>query len=150
MQTKSTKIKAAKSTTSVAIKAKPEAKAAKAPAVNVHIEAGINTAAYAGLSSFVNKNRKPLIAADVTRNASQLTDRMQKCFYAIRNVYAGKAFAPRGIDNRILADLRAAGLISHKANSGQTANVNGTDYLTDGATPLSFNITKAGMGYGKA
>lgn len=149
MQTQSNKTDAKKAPRK-APRAKPEAKAAKAPAVNLHIEAGINTAAYAGLSSFVNKNRKPQIATDVTRNASQLTTRMQKCFYAMRDVYAGKAFAPRGIDNRILADLNAAGLISHKAKSGQTQNVNGTEYLTDGATPLAFSITAAGLKYGKA
>lgn len=154
MQNETTKNKAPKSNRKPAgkptIKAKPEAKAAKAPAVNVHIEAGINVAAYTGLSSFVNKNRKPQIATDVTRNVSQLTTRMQKCFYAMRDVYGSKAFAPRGIDNRILADLAAAGLISHKAKSGQTQNVNGTSYLTDGATPLAFNITAAGTKYGKA
>lgn len=154
MQTKSNKTAIAKSNRKPAgkpaIKAKPEAKAAKAPAVNLHVEAGINVSAYAGLSSFVNKNRKPQIATDVTRNVSQLTTRMQKCFYAMRDVHGGKAFAPRGIDNRILADLNAAGLISHKAKSGQTQNVNGTNYLTDGATALAFTITKAGLAYGKA
>lgn len=133
-----------------AIKAKPEAKAAKAPAVNLHVEAGVNVAAYAGLSSFVNRNRKPQIAADVTRTAAQLTDRMQKCFYAIRNTYGKKTFAPRGLDNRILADLRAAGLITHTAKTGQTQTVNGTSYLTDGATPLAFTISAAGLKYGKA
>lgn len=151
MQNEITKTAAkTKATRKPAIKAKPAAKAAKAPAVNLHIEAGINTAAYTGLSSFVNKNRKPQIATDVSRNVSQLTTRMQKCFYAMRDVYGTKAFAPRGIDNRILADLRAAGLITHKAKTGQTQNVNGTDYLTDGATPLAFTISAAGTKYGKA
>ncbi len=129
---------------------KPAAKIAKKPAVNMHVEAGINVSAYSGLSSFVNKNRKPLIASDVTRTVAQLTTRMQKCFYAMRDVYGTKAFAPRGIDNRILADLRAAGLITHKAKSGSTSSINGTAYLIDGATPLAFTISAAGAKYGKA
>lgn len=143
-------IKALAVTGNAPVKAKPEAKAAKAPAVNLHTEAGLISTGYTGLSSFTNKNRKAKIAADTIRAASQLTERMQKTFYAIRTTYAGKAFNPCGLDNAVIANLRAAGLIAHDTKTGQKTTIDGTVYLTDGEKPLSFKLTAAGLKYGKA
>ena len=129
------------------VKAKP--KAAKAPAVNVHTEAGMSTAKYAGPSSFVNANRKPKIKVlDTVRPVGKMTDRLNAALYALRETHGGKSFKPRGFDNGCLRDLQASGLITH--TGGVTETIDGAAYIVDGATAVSFKLTTAGMKYGKA
>ena len=123
-------------------------KVAKAPAVNVHLAAGMSTAKYVGPSSFVNNNRKPQIKIADARPLGRMTDRMNAGFYALRNSYKTKAFQPRGFDNGVLRDLLASGLIA--AHGGTVMDIDGAKYLVDAAKPVTFALTKAGMSYGKA
>lgn len=128
---------------------KPETKAADAPKkrepwVNPHTEAGIDVARYDGLSKFINGNRKPKVAIDTRR----VTDRAAKGLYALRDCYGSKEFQPRGFDNGLLARLLSEGMIEPIGGTKQT--IDGAEYLVDGAEPLRFRITKAGMEHGKA
>lgn len=135
---------------------KPEPKAAKAPAVFVHnhAESGLNASLYTGLSSYVNANRKPRIASTGPhkhqRNASQITERMQKCLYAMRAAFGTKQFQARGFDNAIIANLTSAGLLRHVTGSGQLTTIAEIGFLCDGEKPLQFAVTSAGSKYGKA
>ena len=147
--TKVTKTTAApKAAGKAKVKDKPAAKVAKAPAVNVHTAAGMSTAKYMGPSSFVNANRKPKIKLVGERPVGKMTDRLNAALYALRETHAGKSFKPRGFDNGCLRDLLASGLIAH--TGGVTETIDGAAYIIDGDTAVSFKLTKAGMGYGKA
>ena len=146
------KAKAAKAASD---KAAGATKAAPAPRVNAHLAAGLNGSLYRGLSPYTNSNRKPRIAIAgqskyCRATPASLSERSLAAFNALRACYAAKPFAPRGFDNGILAMLCGAGLISPVAKTGATSDDNGTTFAIDGATPLQFALTKAGIAYGKA
>ena len=149
-ETKTTK--AIKAVKSAANKAKPT-KAPK-PFVHAHSEAGVTGKHYAGLSGYLNANRKPRVAIGgdhkYNRTTAQLTPRTIATLTAIRNAYSLKQFNARGFDNAVLAMLHSAGLIRRVADSGTDATINGATYAGDGATPLQFAVTSAGNKFGKA
>ena len=126
--------------------AAPKVEAASKPKVNTHVEAGIKVSRYTGPSTFVNGNRrvKVLLAGKVDK----LSDRKAQGLYALRECYGSKTWEPKGFDNGILRDLLAMGLIEASGGSKQT--IDGAPYLVDGASPVAFKITSAGMAYGKA
>jgi len=130
----------------------PKATKAAAPAkeakTNAHLDAGVNVSLYKGMSTFVNGNRKPQIATDVEADTSKMTDRRRAGLYALRDAYGEKTFRPRGFDNRILAVLIGAGLVS--ATGGTKETINGIEYLVDGDKPITLKLTTAGQTYGKA
>lgn len=139
------------------VNAKPKVKAApkkndapkaKAPMVNPHIEAGVQIGMYTGPSSMINANRKTKVRMLPDLAPAKLTDRMKKSLYALRDRYDGKAFTVRGFDNGIIAHLAAAKMISLKG--GQIETIDGYEYMLDGATGVTANITAAGKNYGKA
>jgi hypothetical protein len=78
----------------------------------------------------------------------KLPDRKAQALYALRQAYGTKPWTPKGFDNGILRDLLAMKLVEYKGGSKQT--LDGLPYLVDGATPVQFTITAAGMAYGKA
>ena len=124
------------------------AKAASAPKVNLHREAGVNADLYGGPSGMFNNNRKAAIMDAPARATGSLTERHQKGLYALRGKYGETAFVAKGFDNGILRDLKAAGLIS--VSGGVTETINGSNYHIDGETPVKVKITKAGAAYGRA
>lgn len=136
----------AKTKAPIAVKAKPERKAA-APKVNQHVEAKVSVGDYSGVSSMINNNRKALVMVTTGRATGSLTERMQKSLYALRKAYGGKAFGAKGFDNGVLRDLLAAGLI--RLSGGTTEVIDGKTYHQDGATALMVTITAAGQNYGK-
>lgn len=143
--TKKATNKPAAKTTRKAVAAKP--KAAKAPTINTHIEAGVNVAKYNGPSSFVNANRTTQVLLRDGIDPGKVTDRARKGLYALREAYATKPFTAKGFDNGVLRDLLAAKLIS--VSGGEKVNVNGKEYMRDGEQPLKVKITAAGMTHGK-
>lgn len=131
--------------------AKPKAQQAAAPKkaepkVNEHIEAGVNFALYSGPSKGANGLRPVKIM--VKDGVDKLTDRCQKNLYALRKAYGTKAFAAKGLDNGILRDLLAAGLIA--VSGGKKEVRDGKPYILDGAEPVMVKITAAGQKYGTA
>ena len=131
-----------------------EAPKAKAPFVHIHAESGVSAKHYAGLSAYLNANRKPNVGVGVQKygkTVAQLTTRQLATFKAMRGAYAnGKPFPQRGFDNAVCACLINAGLIRHVPNTGDKTTTNGVAYLIDGAKPLALAITKAGQTYGQA
>lgn len=123
-------------------------KVEKSPQVNPHIAAGVSLNRYKGPSSYVNSNRAVKIMIKDGVAASKLTSRAQGGFYALRDSYKEGAFQAHGFDNGILRDLVASGLVN--TSGGQKTVIDGKDYITDGAKPVTLKITAAGMAYGKA
>lgn len=123
-------------------------RAAPAPKVHAHREAGVKADLYTGMSGMFNNNRKTAVMEAPARPTSTLTERHQKALYALRGAYADKPFPAKGFDNGILRDLRAAGLIT--LNGGVTENIDGKVYHLDGTTPVMVKITKEGAAYGRA
>jgi hypothetical protein len=146
--------KSAVSPATAAVKAKPRVKkvvnavAAPAPKVNAHLAAGVNAAAYEGLSSFVNLDRRTKVRVLPAAAPDNLTDRQQKALYALRNCYGAKTFVSRGIDNGVIRDLAAMGLLN--LSGGTDTTINGHPYKIDGEKPLAAIFTKEGLAYGKA
>jgi hypothetical protein len=135
-----------------AVKPKPVKAAAPtvapAPKVNAHVEAGVKVSAYAGLSSFINANRRTKIMVRDTRPTGSLTERMQKTLYALRGAYDAGHFNVKGLDNGVMSNLAAAGLVS--LSGGQTETIDGKAYMVDAEAPVKAMVTKAGREYGKA
>jgi hypothetical protein len=125
----------------------PATKVAKQPVVHVHRDAGL-TIDYSGPSSPINAGRKVQIVLGITRAKDAVTDRMQKSLYGLRTKYGAQAFPAKGLDNGVLRDLLACGLIS--TAGGMKVNIDGKECLTDGTTQVTVHLTKAGMEYGKA
>lgn len=123
-------------------------KAEKAPMVNPHVAAGVSLNRYKGPSSYINSNRAVKVMLKDGVSASKLTSRAQGGFYALRDSYKDGSFQAHGFDNGVLRDLVAAGLIT--ASGGQKSTIDGKEYITDGAKPVTLKITPAGMAYGKA
>lgn len=137
----------AKVATATAVKPKPvKALAPKEPQANVHVTAGLDVTLYAGLSKFVNQNRKTKVMAGVERSTGSLTDRMRSGLYALRKAYNGKQWQAKGFDNGILSELAGSGLI--ELHGGITENVDGHAYMMDGPTPVVGKVTAKGMKYG--
>lgn len=155
MQNVSTKTaKTTKTTKAVKPAKTAKAQAAPKPFVHVHADSGVTASNYAGLSSYLNKNRKPRVAIggqhSYQRNAGQLTPRTIGTLQAIRDAYGTKQFHARGFDNAVLAMLHSAGLIRRVENTGNDSEQNGALYAIDGAKPLQFALTAAGRKFGKA
>lgn len=133
----------------VAAKPAPKKEATKkaaAPKVNPHVEGGVKFERYAGPSKGNNGLRPVKIMKK--EPITDLTDRCRQNLYALRDQYKGSSFQARGLDNGILRDLLAAGLIS--VSGGQTETRDGREYILDGATPVQVKITAAGQKYGAA
>jgi len=128
--------------------------AAPAPFVHAHAENGVTGKHYAGLSSYLNANRKARVAIGgahkYERTPAQLTARTLGTLTAIRAAYNGKQFIARGFDNAVLAMLASSGLIKRVANSGHDITDGATTFAADGEKPLQFNVTPAGLKFGKA
>jgi hypothetical protein len=141
--------KAPAAKTASAVKPRPvKAEAPKEPMVNAHVAAGVDVALYAGLSKFVNQNRRTKIMTGVERSTGSLTDRMQRGLYALRKAYGGKSWTAKGFDNGILSELAGAGLI--ELSGGITENIDGHSYMIDAATSVAGKITAKGLKYGLA
>lgn len=126
-------------------KAEGEEKA-EAPRVNVHREAGVDVTRYNGLSSFLNMNRKVAVRQGIDRKLEEVTGRQRALLYAARDVYQGRAFPAKGLDNGILGALQGAGLITI---TGETVRKDGHDYIVEGAAPAMVKITAIGLKFGK-
>jgi hypothetical protein len=120
-------------------------KAAPKPKVNEHVAAGVDFAKYSGTSKTANGNRKVKIM--LRPYEKDLSERMQKTLYSLREKYGDKPFIARGLDNGVLRDLAGAGLIL--LHGGQKQSIDGHDYMTDGATPVTVKLSAAGNRYGK-
>lgn len=148
--------KAAKAANAPAPAATPATDAAKAPApfVHTHSDAGVTGKHYAGLSSYLNANRKPRIATDgahkYNRTTAQLTARTLGTLRAMRDAYDLKQFQARGFDNAVCAMLISAGLLRIVSGTGSTTSDAGVTYSCDGEKPLLLAVTAAGRNYGKA
>lgn len=119
------------------------------PTMYVHQDQGVDASVYSGISSFLNANRKVKVRVDVKRSPTDATERMQKCFYAVRKAYGGKSFPSKGLDNGIVSNLIGAGLLTF---SGGTKDVDtaGNSIMRDGESPLMLKLTAAGKKYGLA
>lgn len=129
--------------------------AAEAPKFqHAHAEAGVTGQHYAGLSPYLNANRKPSVPVGNARYAykpAQLTPRMLGLLTAIRNAYGTKQFTQRGFDNAATACLIGAGMLAPVSGTGQrVTNKSGVECLADGEKPLALRVTKAGLAHGKA
>lgn len=124
---------------------KKASKAAAAPKTNAHIEAGVATDAVRRL---MNTNRPTRVMLKDKIKADQITADKRTGLYALRDCYGDKPFEARGLDNGILRDLTAAGLIS--LSGGQRVDDSGKFYMVDGEKPVTVKITAAGLSYGKA
>lgn len=132
----------------IAAKATPaEAKAPKAPKVHAHVEAGVDTSRYSGPSAFLNGNRKTRVRVVPAKAVSEMSDRMKAALYAMRETYGNRTFPAKGIDNGVLRDLRAAGLVEL---NGTEVQEDGNPYIVDGANPATVKITPVGAAFGKA
>jgi len=148
VKTPTTKVKAAPKTKPV-VEAAEKVKKAPAPKVNVHSEAGVDTSLYAGMSSYLNANRKTRINTSLAQfDPVDLTDRQKKLLYAARSTYGEKPFQARGMDNGILAALVASGVVS--ASGGIRQEEAGKMYLYDAEKPVMLKVTAKGAAYGKA
>ena len=122
---------------------------AKAPRVNIHAAAGIDSGVVGGITGLLNAERKAQVKVVEARDpeSENLSSIRQKAIYTLRKHYAGKTFPCKGLDNGIVRDLAAFGLIS--LSGGAKATIDGAPYLVDGATPLVAKVTAAGQAYGK-
>lgn len=123
---------------------KPTQAAAK-PATNQHADAGLKIG---DVNRLMNSNRKTHVLLKEAIPAGRISADKRASLYALRNTYGKNAFGVRGLDNGIVRDLVAAGLVS--LSGGQTIADNGKNYMVDGETPVMAKITAAGMDFGKA
>lgn len=149
-----TKTIEATAATSTAIATTEQPTQAPAPFVHTHADAGVTGANYAGLSSYLNANRKPRVAVagphKYNRTIAQLTPRTIGAFKAMRDAYGNKQFQQRGFDNAICAMLISAGLVRIVNGSGSTDDSGAVTFAIDGEKPLMLSVTAAGNKYGKA
>lgn len=122
-------------------------KAAAAPKVSKHLEAGVDPTGLPGGTPLINKNRKTAIELVSARDLSQMTDRHRLGLNQMREAYNGRKFDARGWNSGICRALIASGLLSH--SGGQETVIDGKPYLTDGETPLMLQVTAKGLNYGK-
>lgn len=124
--------------------AAPASKAAKQPKVNPHVAAGIDVTHYEG-TPVVNKGRPAMVM--IRDYSKDLTPRLQRSLYDLRDTYGTKQFGVRGLDNGVMRDLVGAGLI--ELIGGQQTIKDGHPHMTDGATPLMGKLSASGLKYGK-
>ena len=137
------KAKAPKTAKAVA----PVATDAKAPtARETHAANGVTAKHYAGLSAYLNANRKPRVTIYTGRKPASLTPRMLATLRAMRDAYGTKHFAARGFDNAVISHLASAGMLRLIDGTGLITG----DLATDGAKPLALTVTADGQKYGKA
>lgn len=106
------------------------------------IHATVSAEHYAGLSSYLNSERKTAIGLSVKkygkRDASKFTPRMHGCIAAMRAAYGTKSFRARGFDNAQIAIFINSGVLTY--NGGATDD---TGYLRDAESPVMLKLTPA-------
>lgn len=104
------------------------------------IHANVSADHYAGLSSYLNAERKTAIGLAVKkygkREASKFTPRMHGCIAAMRAAYGTKAFRARGFDNAQIAIFINSGVLSY---TGGATDESG--YLRDAEQPVMLKLS---------